>query len=156
MRGQLEHAVRAVGAEASFGRDAAYVQHPGGTVRRTLPLDRHDSRDLIGMASTACLIVIAAISRMRASEPMELTVSSPALLGDDTPEIALLFGLQLPVPLPGIPLLGERHTTQAPAAQHRLKLLSAIERLLIGTACSTMACVLAGGSSCSQHASAPR
>jgi len=78
MRGQLEHAIQAVGAEASFGRDAAHVQHPGGSVPWTLPLDPHDSRDLIGMASTACLIVIAAISGMRASELMELTVSSAA------------------------------------------------------------------------------
>jgi hypothetical protein len=77
MRGQLEHAVRAVGAEASFGRDAAHVQHPSGSVPWTLPLDLHDSRDLIGMARTACLIVIAAISGMRASELMELTASSP-------------------------------------------------------------------------------
>src|SRR6266581_7779468 len=77
MRGQLEHAVQAVGAEASFGRDAAHVQHASGSVPWTLPLDPHDSYDLTGMANTACLIVIAAISGMRASELMELTAASP-------------------------------------------------------------------------------
>jgi hypothetical protein len=79
MRGPLEQAVASVGVEKVFARD--------GTLPWTLPLHRSQAVALIGVVRTASIIVLAALSGMRASELMALRV-----------------GCRLPVeePIPGL------------------------------------------------------
>ena len=78
MRALIEETAARAGIERSFGRAAQMVPRPGGRgeLPWTLPLDQRHAAGLVRTARTACLIVIAAISGMRASELMELTVSS--------------------------------------------------------------------------------
>jgi hypothetical protein len=66
--------VRQVGTEKPWGRQATPVSRAdnGGNVAWTLPLDERDIRDLVGYLHTACLLVTATITGMRASELMEL------------------------------------------------------------------------------------
>ncbi len=77
MRVLIEETAARVGTEKSFGRAAQAVPRPGGRgeLPWTLPLDQRRAAALVRTARTACLIVIAAISGMRASELMELTAA---------------------------------------------------------------------------------
>jgi hypothetical protein len=76
MRGPLEQAVASVGVEKVFGRDAADTPAAdgSGTLPWTLPLHRSQAVALIGFVRTASIIVLAAVSGMRASELMALRV----------------------------------------------------------------------------------
>ncbi|WP_427007236.1 hypothetical protein [Pseudarthrobacter sp. H2] len=76
MRGPLEQAVASVGVEKVFGRDAADTPAAdgSGTLPWTLPLHRSQAVALIGTVRTASIIVLAAVSGMRASELMALRV----------------------------------------------------------------------------------
>jgi len=76
LRGRLEEAVAAVGVEHAWGRGAALVETADGTgqVPWTLPVGEQSVRHLGDYATTACIIVIAAVSGMRMSELAELRV----------------------------------------------------------------------------------
>jgi hypothetical protein len=76
LREQLEATLGLVGAEKCFGRGAAAVDHAGGdsVVSWTMPLHRLQAIALVGTIRTAAIVVIAAISGMRASELMELKI----------------------------------------------------------------------------------
>ena len=78
MRALIAETAARVGIERSSGRAAQMAPRPDGRgeLPWTLPLDQRRAAGLARTARTACLIVIAAISGMRASELMELTVSS--------------------------------------------------------------------------------
>lgn len=78
LRGLLEETAAAVGTEKSFGRNAPTVPRPNSdeTLPWTLPLHQRPATALTKIARTACLIIIAAVSGMRASELMELTTAS--------------------------------------------------------------------------------
>jgi hypothetical protein len=74
VRAAVEEAVATVDAEQPWGRNAAHVDRAdgGGQVSWTLPLAGRAVRDLAGFTKTACVLVVAAVSGMRASEIMEL------------------------------------------------------------------------------------
>lgn len=76
LRSRIEATLGIVGAEKPFGRNASSVDRADreGTSAWTFPLDRAQAVALIGIVRTAAIIVIAAISGMRASELMELQV----------------------------------------------------------------------------------
>ncbi len=67
-------AVRRAGIEKPWARQAQAVPRADGTATTpwTQPLDERDVRDLAGYLHTACLLVTAALTGMRASELMEL------------------------------------------------------------------------------------
>ena len=67
-------AVRSVGVEKTFARNAAQVPAADGSgpTPWTLPLHRSEAAGLVGIVRTAAIIVLAAVSGMRASELMEL------------------------------------------------------------------------------------
>lgn len=75
MRPALEAALAQVGVERPFGRDADPVPAVDGTssLPWTLPLSRLQAVALVGIVRTAA-ITAAAVSGMRASEPMELRI----------------------------------------------------------------------------------
>jgi integrase len=70
----IEQAVAIVGTAKPWARNAAHVPRAddAGTTPWTLPLDERDVRNLAGYAHTACLVLTAALTGMRASELMEL------------------------------------------------------------------------------------
>ncbi|MFD7534655.1 site-specific integrase [Streptomyces sp. NPDC059819] len=76
LRGPLESAVASVGVEKMFARQASEVTTADGTssLSWTLPLHRLQAVALVGIVRTAVIIVLAAVSGMRASELMELRV----------------------------------------------------------------------------------
>jgi hypothetical protein len=76
LRDKLAQAVAAVGVEHAWGRGAALVDTATGgeQVPWTLPVGEQTVRHLGDYATTACIIVIAAVSGMRASELAELRV----------------------------------------------------------------------------------
>ncbi len=76
LRGPFLEAVAAIGVTKQFARDAdeAPTANGSGTVPWTLPLHRSQAVALIGIVRTAAIIVLAAVSGMRASELMELRV----------------------------------------------------------------------------------
>jgi integrase len=76
LRDKLEQAVATVGVEHAWGRGAALVNTAAGgeQVPWTLPVGEQSVRHLGDYATTACIIVIAAVSGMRASELAELQV----------------------------------------------------------------------------------
>jgi len=76
LRGAIEQTLVAVGAEKVFGRAAVHVARADGnqTTAWTLPLHRMEAVALIGVVRTACIVVTAAVSGMRACELMELQV----------------------------------------------------------------------------------
>lgn len=76
LRSRIEATLSIVGAEKPFARNASSVDRADGegTTAWTLPLDRAQAVALIGIVRTAAIVVIAAISGMRASELMELQV----------------------------------------------------------------------------------
>ncbi|ARX80611.1 hypothetical protein SMD44_00009 [Streptomyces alboflavus] len=76
LREDLERAVTAVGVEAPFGRDAAEVPRADGKgpVPWTAPIGELDMDPLVARMRSACLLLTAAVSGMRASELAELLV----------------------------------------------------------------------------------
>ncbi|MEV6228040.1 hypothetical protein AB0L88_09250 [Saccharopolyspora shandongensis] len=76
LREPLERTLMRVGAAREFGRSAAQVQTADGeeSVPWMLPLHRLQAVALVGIVRTAAVIVLAAVSGMRSSELMELTV----------------------------------------------------------------------------------
>ena len=76
LRGPIRDAVALVGVEKVFARQAAEVPTIDGasTLPWTLPLHRIHADALIGIVRTAAIIVLAAVSGMRASELMELRI----------------------------------------------------------------------------------
>ncbi|WP_219825370.1 hypothetical protein [Nonomuraea typhae] len=76
LRGPLQEAVALVGVGKQFAGDAAEVPAADGSgmLPWTLPLHRSQAVALIGFVRTAAIIVLAAVSGMRASELMELRV----------------------------------------------------------------------------------
>ncbi|MGH9307702.1 MAG: site-specific integrase, partial [Acidimicrobiales bacterium] len=76
LRAQLEATLQMVGAQKPFARNASELDRPDGQEKIvwTLPLDRAQAVALVGIVRTAAIIVIAAVSGMRASELMELQV----------------------------------------------------------------------------------
>ncbi|MEV7630543.1 hypothetical protein [Actinoplanes sp. NPDC089786] len=76
LRGPLRDAVALVGVEKTFGRQAARIPTFDGTgmLAWTLPLHRSQAEALTGVVRTAAIIVLAAVSGMRASELMELRI----------------------------------------------------------------------------------
>lgn len=76
IRPLLEQTLRQVGTQKPWGRHAVPVSRADGsdTVPWTLTLDERDVRDLVGYTQTACLIIAATVTGLRASELMELRV----------------------------------------------------------------------------------
>jgi hypothetical protein len=76
LRGPLQDAVNSVGADRQFARNA--VETPAadgsGMLPWTLPLHRSQAVALVGIVRTAAIVLLAAVSGMRASELMELRV----------------------------------------------------------------------------------
>ena len=76
LRGPLQDAVNAVGVNHRFARNAAEVPAADGSgmLPWTPPLHRSQAVALIGIVRTAAIVLLAAVSGMRASELMELRV----------------------------------------------------------------------------------
>jgi integrase len=76
LRGPLQDAVNAVGVDRRFARNPAEVPAANGSgmLPWTLPLHRSQAVALIGIVRTAAIVLLAAVSGMRASELMELRV----------------------------------------------------------------------------------
>jgi len=76
LRGPLQDAVNTVGAGRRFARAAAEVPAADGSgmLPWTLPLHRSEAVALVGVVRTAAIVLLAAVSGMRASELMELRV----------------------------------------------------------------------------------
>src|SRR5215470_11913533 len=74
IRPLLEQTLSQVGTQKPWGRNAVPVSRAdgAGTVAWTLTLDERDVRDLVGYTQTACLIIAATVTGLRASELMEL------------------------------------------------------------------------------------
>src|SRR6266702_3276016 len=74
LRPLITRAMREVGAEKPWGRDAETVPRADGgrAIPWTLPLHERDVRDLTSFAGTACLLIVATLTGMRESELMEL------------------------------------------------------------------------------------
>jgi hypothetical protein len=81
LRPALEDALTQVGATALWGRDAARIPiaEGSGNVPWTLPLHAFEVVHLTEIARTACLLVIATVTGMRAGELMELTTAAAPL-----------------------------------------------------------------------------
>ena len=79
LRPALEDTLAHVGAAPLWGRDAAHIPVAGasGPIPWTLPLHAFEVAHLTEVARTACLLVIAAVTGMRAGELMELTTAAP-------------------------------------------------------------------------------
>jgi hypothetical protein len=76
LRPRLETTLARVGAEKYFGRAAAVVEDAAGdgVLPWTVPLHRLQAIALVGIVRTAAIVILAAISGMRAGELMELTI----------------------------------------------------------------------------------
>ena len=76
IRPLLAQTLSQVGTQKPWGRNAVAVSRADGadTVPWTLTLDERDVRDLVGYTQTACLIIAATVTGLRASELMELRV----------------------------------------------------------------------------------
>jgi integrase len=76
IRPLLEQTLSQVGTQKPWGRNAVPVSraNDADTVPWTLMLDERDVRDLVGYTQTACLIIAATVTGLRASELMELRV----------------------------------------------------------------------------------
>jgi len=74
LRPTIETTLARVGAQPRWGRRAAPVPMAtgDGQVPWTLPVHTRTVHDLVELARTACILVVAAITGMRASEIMEL------------------------------------------------------------------------------------
>ena len=76
LRGPLQDAVNRVGVGRRFTRNAAEIPASDGSgmLPWTLPLHRSEAVALVGVVRTAAIVLLAAVSGMRASELMELRV----------------------------------------------------------------------------------
>jgi integrase len=76
LRGPLQDAVNAIGVDRRFARNAAEVPAADGPamIPWTLPLHRSQAVALVGIVRTAAIVLLTAVSGMRASELMELRV----------------------------------------------------------------------------------
>ena len=90
LRPALEDTLARVGAAASWGRDAARIPVAGASepIPWTLPLHAFEVVHLTEVARTACLLVIAAVTGMRAGELMELTAAAPLPPRETAPGLA--------------------------------------------------------------------
>ena len=90
LRPALEGTLARVGAAAPWGRDAARIPiaDGSGNVPWTLPMHAFEVVHLTEIARTACLLVIAAVTGMRAGELMELTTAAPLPPGETAPGLA--------------------------------------------------------------------
>ena len=79
LRPVLEDTLARVGTAKPWGRDAARIPPAGGgdPIPWTLPLHAFEVTHLTEVARTACLLVIATVTGMRAGELMELTTAAP-------------------------------------------------------------------------------
>jgi hypothetical protein len=79
LRPALEETLARVGAAAPWGRDAARIPVAGASdpIPWTLPLHTFEVVHLAEVSRTACLLVIATVTGMRAGELMELTTVAP-------------------------------------------------------------------------------
>ncbi len=82
-------AVRAVGVDKPFARNAAHVAAVDGSgpTPWTLPLHRSEAVGTIGIVRTAAIIVLAATSGMRSSELMELRVGCRRPIEEPLPDL---------------------------------------------------------------------
>jgi hypothetical protein len=76
LRDRIEATLSIVGAEKPFGRNAVAVNRADNSepIAWTVPLDREQAVAVIGIARTAAITLLAALSGMRSSELMELKV----------------------------------------------------------------------------------
>lgn len=76
LRGPLQDAIKAVGVDKQFARDAPQVAAAAdsGPLPWTAPLHQLQAVALVGIVRTAAITVLAAVSGMRASEMMELRI----------------------------------------------------------------------------------
>jgi hypothetical protein len=90
LRPALEGTLARVGTAAWWGRDAARIPVGGASdlVPWTLPLHAFEVVHLTEVARTACLLVIAAVTGMRAGELMELTTAAPLPPRETAPGLA--------------------------------------------------------------------
>jgi integrase len=90
LRPALEDTLARVGAAALWGRDAARIPVAGASdsIPWTLPLHAFEVVHLTEVARTACLLVIAAVTGMRAGELMELTTAAPLPPRETAPGLA--------------------------------------------------------------------
>jgi len=81
LRDRIEATLDLVGAEKPFGRNAVTVERADltGALAWTLPLDRAEAVAVVGIVRTAAIVLLAAVSGMRSSELMELTVGCSRL-----------------------------------------------------------------------------
>jgi hypothetical protein len=90
LRPALEDTLARVGTAAPWGRDAARIPVAGASepIPWTLPLHAFEAVHLTEVARTACLLVIAAVTGMRAGELMELTTAAPLPPRETAPGLA--------------------------------------------------------------------
>ncbi|MGH3125149.1 MAG: hypothetical protein ACRDND_29560, partial [Streptosporangiaceae bacterium] len=90
LRPALEDTLSLAGAAALWGRNAGRIPVPGASrpIPWTLPLHASEVAHLTEVARTACLLVIATVTGMRAGELMELTVGAPLPLRETAPGLA--------------------------------------------------------------------
>jgi hypothetical protein len=86
----LEDALTQVGAAALWGRDAARIPivEGSGNVPWTPSLHAFEVVHLTEIARTACMLVIATVTGMRAGELMELTTAAPLPPSETAPGLA--------------------------------------------------------------------
>lgn len=87
LRGPLQDAVNAVGVDRRFARNAAEAPAADGSgvLPWTPPLHRSQAVALIGVVRTAAIVLLTAVSGMRASELMELRVGCRRPAGEPVP-----------------------------------------------------------------------
>jgi hypothetical protein len=90
LRPALEDTLARVGTAALWGRDAARIPAAGASapIPWTLPLHAFEVAHLTEVARTACLLVIAAVTGMRAGELMELATTAPLPPREAAPGLA--------------------------------------------------------------------
>ena len=90
LRPALEDTLARVGTAAPWGRDAARIPVAGASepIPWTLPLHAFEAVHLTEVARTACLLVIAAVTGMRAGELMELTTAASLPPRETVPGLA--------------------------------------------------------------------
>ena len=107
LRDAIQATLRIVGAERSFGRMAAAVPRADGqgSVPWTLTLHRWQAVALVGVVRTAAITLTAAVSGMRSSELMELSVGCrrpPETYGPDLVRYRLASKVVKGQPLGGV------------------------------------------------------
>jgi hypothetical protein len=90
LRPEILAAIEAVGIEEPYGRNAPAVTRADGNgeIPWTLPVPVHQISTLTRSLKTACVIVIAAVSGMRASEISELAVGCRRPVEEPVPGLA--------------------------------------------------------------------